>query len=413
MSGSRSLPDQPVSDQVLAELHAAFSAADVADATGADFDFDDPSIDRLLGVHVESATPSEGGERDAVGAEVDVPEVAPPDPVAPKPTSPPVVVIDDDEQLPDTVYLEDDTVATLASTGGGAEPWRSSRQPVGLDPGIGGEAGARSTIVIDHLDDHTDSIVTQPASSIDPRLKARRVAVNRAAGRRRLLWVGVAAGVVLVAVAVVAVLASTTFDVRNVRVQSEYTDPALIERIVDELRGTPILRVDTAKYERELEASPWVESAKVTTDFPHDVTIDIRERHPQAAFVGSDGQWRVIDRDGRVLAVLGSRPLAYMPITGTAPDSEAGQFAGPVFAAAAQLVIGLPPEIRSITSSVGVDATTGELSLALDPADATGVQVRLGTVAGMEDKLARLLTFVRQGLKPDQKLDVSTADVAT
>lgn len=395
------MPDQPVSDEVLAELHAAFSAADAADAADVEFDFDDPSIDRILGVDTSGAAIPD------VAAPDEIPEhIAPQSSHAGRVEPPHVVVIDDGEQFPDTVYLEDDTVATLAAAA------RGDVSP-DVDAGRSVVRAVPSTIVIDHLDDHTDSIVTRPASSMHPRLKARRVAVNRAAGRRRLLWVGVAAGVVLVAVAVVAVLASTIFDVRNVGVQSEYTDKALIDRIVGELRGTPILRVDTARYERELEASPWVESAKVTTDFPHSVTIDIRERHPQAAFVGSDGQWRVIDREGRVLAVLGSRPLAYMPITGTAPDSEAGQFAGPVFASAAQLVIALPSEIRSITSSVGADATTGELSLALDPADATGVQVRLGTVAGMEDKLARLLTFVRQGLKADQKLDVSTADVAS
>jgi hypothetical protein len=39
--------------------------------------------------------------------------------------------------------------------------------------------------------------------------------------------------------------------------------------------------------------------------------------------------------------------------------------------------------------------------------------VRLGTVAGIEDKLARLLKFVQDGLKPDQQLDVATSEVGT
>ncbi len=412
MNDLRPLPEQPVPDNVLAELHAAFvePAEEVSvgepdgvadrpsdDAAADEQPADEGPADEEPAAEKTALTKTSAEEKTAVDENGD-------ENAAELPRR--IVVIDDGEQLADTVYLADDTLATLAAGARGAD--------ADDDDAATGDRAGRATIVIDHLDDHPDAVPARTVSvSIDPRLRARRAAVDRAVGRRRLLWAGVAAAVLLVAVAVVAILASTIFDVRNVTVQSEYTDKALISHIVEELRGTPILRVDTRKYEGELEASPWVESAKVTTHFPHDVTIDIRERHPQAAFVGSDQQWRVIDRDGRVLAVLGSRPLAYMPLTGASPDLDAGQFAGPAYAGAAQLVIALPPEIRQITSSVGVDAATGQLGLALDAPDATGVEVRLGTVAGMEDKLARLLTFVRQGLKPGQKLDVSTADVAT
>jgi cell division septal protein FtsQ len=147
------------------------------------------------------------------------------------------------------------------------------------------------------------------------------------------------------------------------------------------------------------------------------VLIDIRERKPVATFAGSDGSYRVIDRSGQVLAVLGGRPIEYMLLTGTAPDSEAGQFAGTAYAAAAQLVLALPPEIKAITESVGVDATTNELSLELRAPDSSDqadpVHVRLGTVSGIEDKLARLVVLVRDGITPGQQLDVATAEVGS
>jgi cell division protein FtsQ len=309
-----------------------------------------------------------------------------------------IVIADDDQHL-DPIYLDEDAEQRMREI---HAPSTAARQ--------------RSTIVIDEYDLHSDAIPALASSSatIDPRLRARRIAVRRAVGRRRLVWAAIFAAVVLLAVAVIAVFASSLFDVRDVDTQGNvYTDPALIQSVLDELRGTPTLLVDTRKLERRLETGPWVESARVSTDFPHHALIDIRERVPQATFAGSDGQFRVIDRDGKVLAVLAGRPTAYMLLTGTAPDSEPGQFAGTAYAAAAQLVIALPPEIRSITTSIAVDTTTNELTLSMDAPNATGVQARLGTVAGIEDKLARLLRFVQAGLRADQRLDVSTAQVGT
>ena len=143
-----------------------------------------------------------------------------------------------------------------------------------------------------------------------------------------------------------------------------YTDPAQLSAIVDELRGDAILLVDTRQIERQLESIAWVESARVSTQFPHTVFIDIRERKPIATFAGSDGKFRVIDRDGRVLDVVDGVPIDYMLVTGANPDVDRGQFAGRPFASAAQLAIALPSEIRALTRSIGVDATAGDLDLA-------------------------------------------------
>lgn len=499
MSARDPLPDQHVPDVVLEELLAAFATPAAGDTgepqdtgvprnTGdAAYDFDDPSIDRLLGIDTEElgrrihvaeepvappadagspttsatarldtpatrrarraesrATRSAGGAsattssgETTVGLRPGTARAASPtgraptvgDPLAaaavpagaklgrkqrkaarlagvatavPADASPMpaggrrTIVIADDDQHMDPIYLDEDAGQRMREVHAG---------PSG-----------RATIVIDEFEQHTDAVSALAASStrIDPRLRARRVAVRRAVGRRRLIWAGIIAAVVLVAVAVVAVLASSLFDVRTIDTQGNvYTDATLIQRVQQEMRGEPILLVDTKKLEHELEAGPWIESARVSTDFPHRVLIDIRERAPQATFAGSDGRYRVIDRDGRVLAVLDGRPVAYMLLTGPAPDSEPGQFAGAAYAAAAQFVIALPAEVRAITTSIAVDTTTNEMTLAIDAPNATGVTARVGTVNGIEDKLARLLRFVQDGLKPDQHLDVSTVQVGS
>jgi cell division protein FtsQ len=315
------------------------------------------------------------------------------------------IVIGGDDDLPDAVYLDE------------AEPIVTRTGP--------DDSAARNTIVIgDELDSSgAFDAVAVPARSMDPRVRARRIAVKRAAGRKRLVWTVVVVGVVLVVVAVLAVFSSSLFAVEQVDVQgATYTaarNDAELQAVIDELRGEPVLLVDTRQAEIELEQIPWIERAFVSTDFPNRVLIDVRERLPLATYAGSDDRYRVIDRDGRVLDVLDGRPADYMLLTGTGPDLEPGALAGAPFAQAAQLVGALPAELRARTLSASVDATTGDLGLVLqgdaDPAAPDvappDIEVRLGNASGLDSKLARLLQQIRDGLDGVARLDVSTDEV--
>jgi cell division protein FtsQ len=315
------------------------------------------------------------------------------------------IVIGGDDDLPDAVYLDD------------AGPIATRTGP--------DDSSARATIVIGDELDSTGAFdaVSVPARSMDPRVRARRIAVKRAAGRKRLVWTSVVVGLVAAVVAVLAVFSSSLFAVETVDVQgATYTsarNDAQLQAVIDDLRGEPVLLVDTRRAEVQLEQIPWIERAFVTTDFPNRVLIDVRERLPLATYAGSDERFRVIDRDGRVLDVLDGRPADYMLLSGTGPDLEPGALAGTPFAQAAQLVGALPAELRARTVSASVDATTGDLGLVLqgdvDP-DAPGVtppdiEVRLGNASGLDSKLARLLQQTRDGLDGVARLDVSTDEV--
>jgi cell division protein FtsQ len=336
------------------------------------------------------------------------------------------IVIGGDDSLPDAVYLDDAELPPLTQPGSEV-------------------VGGRNTIVIGDELDSTGAFdaVEVPSRSMDPRVRARRVAVKRARGRKRLVWAGVAVLVVLLGVAVLAVFSSSLFAVDRVDVQgatyTSFYDADQLQAIVDDLKGQPVLLVDTLAFERRLESIPWIERAFVTTDFPNRVFVDIRERRPLAAFEGSDGKYRVIDRDGRVVAVLDGRPTDYMLLTGPAPDTDAGGLAGAPFAAAAQMVSALPSEIRSLAVTASVDATTGDLGLmimppppvtdpATDPAsgdstsagsnsgssgaDPDPIEVRIGSSANLDSKLARLLQLIRDGLDGVVRIDVSTNEVS-
>jgi cell division protein FtsQ len=308
-----------------------------------------------------------------------------------------VIVIAEDDR-PDSVYLDEDKEKAFHQRRDAAD-----------------ESGERSTIVIADLDEAGASeppLARSRGAGIDPRIRARRISVRRAEGRRRLIWAGIGIGVVLVAIGAIAVFASSVFDVREVDVQGAvYTDRDVLDSVIADLRGEPVLLVDTKAAERQLEAVPWVESARVSTDFPHRVLIDIRERRPIATFQGGDGQFRIIDSQGRVLDVIAGQPADYLLITGDHPDTGRGQFAGTPYAAVAELVVSLPPEIADLTSTVGVDPATGTLTMVLESEGSPdGVLVRLGDSQNLDEKLARLLKQVRSGLDGVCQLDVSTSD---
>ena len=307
--GPKTPDPELVPDVVLEELLAAFSKQD-----GEAIDFDDPSIDRLLGlsdsadstagnvegsaiddtgtgVQLDTTTPAAHTEAlTAASPTATSPAPAPPTaantvPLAPaaeppgapavepaKPAKPAVKVIAiDDDDRPDAVYLDEESGSRL--------------RDVHDD-----DSGGRSTIIINDLDE-SGSIEALPArstGSMDPRVRARRIAVRRAKGRKRLIWVAIAAAILVVLVGAIAVLASSLFDVRKVDVQGAvYTDPsaAVGDRRRIAGRCDPVGR-HAGRIERQLEYIAWVERRACRRDFPHDVFIDIRERKPIATFAG-------------------------------------------------------------------------------------------------------------------------------
>ena len=274
-------------------------------------------------------------------------------------------------------------------------------------------AGERSTVFIDGHGSTGETISVEAAAAatrIEPRLRDRRIAVKRAAGRKRIKWALIATVVIAVVVGGLAVLGSSLFAVEDVEVEGAvYTDERALAAVVDDLEGTPVLRVDTDAAERELEAIPWVESARVTTDFPDRVKIEIRERTPAVAYQAADDRYRVIDAEGRVLDVLDGQPVEYLQLTSAErPSLAAGQFAPRGFAAAASLVQAMTPQMARRAESVAVAPDGGDLRLQLRG----GTEVRFGAAEDLVAKLVRLQTVLDDHAdRPLSVIDVSTNEV--
>ena len=300
------------------------------------------------------------------------------------------IAIGSSDDLPDAVYLDDE---------------------------LGRDAAEEGTVFIDD-DGSSDAILPKDATSpgIEPRLRQRRIGVRRAESRRRLRWVFIGVGVFAVLIAGLAVLGSSLFSVDDVSVGGNvYTDPDALDAVVDDLRGTPVLLVDTGEAEERIEEIPWVEDARVRTDFPNRVTIEIRERTPVAAMLGSDNLARVLGKDGRVLEVVEGQPVGLVWISGPGTmELTPGEFSSIGYTSAASLVTKLTPTIRSRVDSMLVTPDGSDLVLILT-SDNGLIEVRFGSAVGDHAQIEKLVRLERilEDLADEsvEVIDVSTSEV--
>lgn len=137
---------------------------------------------------------------------------------------------------------------------------------------------------------------------VDPRLRARRIAVRRDAGRHRLHRLVLLVVVAILALTAVIVLASPLLDVEEIAVAgARATDPATVAEAAGVDIGSALLLADLDAVERRVEALPWIEEATVERDLPGGVAIDVIERSPSAVVAAGDVAM-LVDPDGVVLS---------------------------------------------------------------------------------------------------------------
>ena len=256
----------------------------------------------------------------------------------------------------------------------------------------------RLPIDSDHpIDEQTSSVNVAPTS--DPsnvvsnsrfELRRREVARNLALNRRRvLIGIGSVLGVVAF---VLIILASPIIGVRKIEIEgARYMSADLLVAVEKSLNGKSILTVDTNAAEKRLEGDPWVESVRIRSFFPTRLVIEIVERRPVAFYIGVDNRSRVVDPQGRVLAVETGQPTQYLQITGVGPNLAPGANAGAVYKAAAQLAGSLPDELSERVLNVGVGGPN-QLVMTLR----SGTLINFGPPTDLQNKLISLLVLLRR-----------------
>jgi UDP-N-acetylmuramate dehydrogenase len=366
--------DSDVSDDVLEELREAFGR----DATR------DLARDATI-VPITSATSNSTSSVKASDPEPAVPTER-------------VVIVDEDLRI----VTDDDFPADTMSQSVHRAP-TSTRVAI-LDEDlmptgeIDGDDSVSGAVIIDGTAWADLSVARRSINRVKRLFQMR--GVNR---RKQLLVVG--ASLVAAMVFILIVLASPIVAVRNIDVEGvKYANATLIETVSKSLRGKSVLTVDTNAAQKLLETDPWIESVRIKTYLPGRAVIEVNERVPVAWFLGVDNQGRVIDQDGRVLAVVNGRPTEYMLIDGIGPNLIAGAISSESYKAAAQLAMSLPDEIRPVVKNMGVNGPN-QVTMTL----ITGAVVKFGEPVDLRNKLVNVVVVLRrQDINQIAGIDVSS-----
>ena len=366
--------DSDVSEEVLDELREAFGRDATRDITR------DATI-----VPITSATSNPTSSTKVPDAEPVVPAER-------------VVIVDDDLRIVTDDDFPADTMSQSvhrAPTSTRVAIFDDELMPGGLDDADGSSSGG---VIIDG----TSWTELSPLRRFINGAK-QLVSMRGVNPRKQLLVAG--GSLVAVVVFVLIVLASPIVAVRNIDIEGvKYANSTLIETVSKSLRGKSVLTVDTNAAQKLLETDPWIESARIKTYLPGRAVIEINERVPVAWFLGVDNQGRVIDQDGRVLAVVNGRPTEYMLIDGIGPNLIAGAMASESYTAAAQLAMSLPDEIRPVVKNMGVNGPN-QVTMTL----LTGAVVKFGEPIDLRNKLVNVVVILRrQDINQIAGIDVSS-----
>jgi cell division protein FtsQ len=215
---------------------------------------------------------------------------------------------------------------------------------------------------------------------VDPRIRARRIAVAREQGRRRLRVVLVLLTFVVVAGSAWLVVQSPFLDVDHIEVTGvPSARAAALIAATGVHRHDPLLLVSTGAVARRLERVPGIGSVHVSRDFPGTLRISVREQGTALWVRAPAGGVALVGHDGRVQRnapapppnVIELRGLMHVPAPG-------GRVAVP---AVVDVMAQLPPALASRVGAISA-TTSGDVRVYL----IVGGEVRLGDLSLLHDK---------------------------
>ena len=193
------------------------------------------------------------------------------------------------------------------------------------------------------------------------RRRALRAEVRRFTARqrrRRRMWFGVAAALVLLVLGTLGAAYSPLFSVERVSVVGTSTlDPDAVESALSGQLGTPLPLVDASAVKAELIAFPLIESYTLEARPPHELIVRIVERTPIGAIESAAG-YTLVDAAGVALSTT-SDPPPWHPLLDLADGvgSKTFEAVGTVFRA-------LPDDIRAQVTAIAA-TTPNDVTLTL------------------------------------------------
>lgn len=234
----------------------------------------------------------------------------------------------------------------------------------------------------------------------DPRIRERRVAVARAAGRRRLRFLIIGAGVVALIVGALVALHSSLFSARHIKIIGGAGVSRRQVILTSGLGGAPpLIDIDPAQAVSNLERLPTVATASVSLRWPDSVDIRLTGRVGVAAVplggsaagrvstVAVQQQFAVVDATGRVLAILRQAPAGLPIVLAASFVGHPGTFlkpAGRALIDVARSLGGLAAKVRAVgydqSGQIALSLKSGQVAIVTGPGQLAQKMVSLATV---------------------------------
>jgi cell division protein FtsQ len=217
---------------------------------------------------------------------------------------------------------------------------------------------------------------------MDPRISARRTAVLKEQGQRRLIVVGVVLGVAVIVVGGWLLLHTSLFSARSVTVTGNVHETAA--QVVAQAglaSHPPLLNVNTGAAAVRLEQLPWVRTAAVHVSWPDGVHIAVTEEVARFTAATPAGAWETLSDDGRVLDETPTRPPGLLLLKVPAAPGQPGSVLPAKDTPGLQVASTLPASFAAQVASVTVEPA-GWVQLALT----TPIIVNIGTATELTAK---------------------------
>jgi cell division protein FtsQ len=245
---------------------------------------------------------------------------------------------------------------------------------------------------------------------MDPRIRARRTAVIKEQGRRRLVIAGAALGVAALLVGGWFLLHAPVFSARSVSVTGNvHESEAEVVSQAGLASHPPLLDIDTGAAAARLEKLPWVRSASVHVSWPDGVHIAVTEETPTFTVGTAAGTWESLSNDGRVLEESATRPPGLLLLTVPQTPGAPGTVLSAKDSPGLQVASTLPASFVGQVTGVTVEPA-GWVQLALT----TPIVVDIGTATELTAKYEDVSSILAgASLHNGDVIDVSVPDAPT
>jgi cell division protein FtsQ len=231
-----------------------------------------------------------------------------------------------------------------------------------------------------------------PGVVVDPRMRSRRIAVRRDAGRRRLRLVTLVLALAAAAVGALVLTQSPVLDIDRVLVSGTgHTAPDEVIRASGVRTGEPMVGVDPGDVRRRVGELPWVDEVTVRRVWPSTVELEVTERSVAAMVQVTDDRAAFVDTGGRVLSIepragdAAPDPAGPLVLTGVSGRLEEGELLPADARDALTVAERVAERIPGVVASVSVD---------LDAALVEGGAIRFGSTEQLDDKVTAAKTVL-------------------